>query len=500
MANKSIIIIGAGMGGLAAGVYGQLNGFKTQIFEMHSKPGGQCASWKRQGFVFDACIHHLFGCDPSSRIYDLWQELGAMPRNLVPIKECVSVVSPEGRFLYDYYDLEILEQHLNELAPKDSKVIADYVGGIRAMVNRDFFGEAMMGSMAGVIQAVPAILSSLKWSKITMEQYGSRFSDPFLKRAFPLLEYSLPDVPFLLHLAKHASGATGAIQWPSGGSIAFARSIEKRYHDLGGVTNYKQKVEKILVRNGAAVGIELADGSKHLGDVIISDADGRRTIMGLLEGRYLDEKIRGWCDEPADETNWAVHVFLGVNRDLSREPSALVMLLEQPLTIADHTYKSLEMQIYGFDKTMAPEGKGVIKVELVSRYSYWKKLYADRKLYDEEKRKVAAQVIDALEQHFPGIGGQVEVIDVPTLMTWERYMGGTHGFAGMPNKKANFIASLAGRGQETTLPGLSHFYMTGQWVTSVGALFSNALSGRSVIKAICRQEGKKFVSKQAPGG
>jgi phytoene dehydrogenase-like protein len=101
MARKSIIIIGAGMGGLAAGIYGQMNGFATRIFEMHSKPGGQCAAWKRKGYIFDACIHHLFGCDPSSRIYDLWQELGAMPRDLVPIRECVSVVSPDGRLFHD---------------------------------------------------------------------------------------------------------------------------------------------------------------------------------------------------------------------------------------------------------------------------------------------------------------------------------------------------------------------------------------------------------------
>jgi hypothetical protein len=45
-----------------------------------------------------------------------------------------------------------------------------------------------------------------------------------------------------------------------------------------------------------------------------------------------------------------------------------------------------------------------------------------------------------------------------------------------------------------TLPGLSHFYMVGQWATSAGSLFSNALSGRTVIKTVCRRRGKKFVT------
>ena len=90
---KQIIIIGAGMGGLAAGIYGRMNGYETQIFEMHPGPGGQCASWKRKGYTFDACIHHFFGCKPGSSVNNVWNELGAMPRELVPIGDCAAVAS-----------------------------------------------------------------------------------------------------------------------------------------------------------------------------------------------------------------------------------------------------------------------------------------------------------------------------------------------------------------------------------------------------------------------
>jgi monoamine oxidase len=48
MAEKSIITIGAGLAGLSAGCYAQMNGYKTQIFEMHDLPGGLCPSWKRR--------------------------------------------------------------------------------------------------------------------------------------------------------------------------------------------------------------------------------------------------------------------------------------------------------------------------------------------------------------------------------------------------------------------------------------------------------------------
>ncbi len=489
---KSIIIIGAGMGGLAAGIYARMNGYRTRIFEMHTVPGGQCAAWQRRGYTFDVCIHHLMGCSSFTRINELWRELGAMPRELVYTKECVSVASPEGRLFNDYYDLKLLEDHLKELSPGDAPVIKEYVRAIEDFSKSDTLGEMTMGSAWDYFRKAPAMLASIKWFKVSMGQFACRFTDPFLKRAFPLLEYSAPDLPFFLHLAKHGYGLNKDIAWPAGGALEFARSIENRYRELGGEVYYRQKVEKILTKNGRAYGIRTADGSEHAADIIISNADGRKTITDMLEGRYINDRIRSYCSEPPDETNWAVHVFLGINRDLSAEPSALVMLLEQPVEIAGHVNDSLEMQIYGFDKSMAPEGKGVIKVELVSSYSYWKKLYRDRTLYEEEKARVAETVVAQLEKRYPGIKSQIEVIDVPTLITWERYMGGTHGFANMPNKKLSIIGSLFNRGLETTLPGLANFHLTGVWVTSTGALFANAHSGKTVIKKICKNNGKRF--------
>ena len=50
---ESVIIIGAGIAGLAMGCYAQMNGYRTRIFEMHHQPGGLCTSWKRKGYTFD---------------------------------------------------------------------------------------------------------------------------------------------------------------------------------------------------------------------------------------------------------------------------------------------------------------------------------------------------------------------------------------------------------------------------------------------------------------
>ena len=62
--DRSIIIIGAGIAGLCAGCYCQMNGYRSQIFEMHTVLGGLCTTWKRKGYKIDLCIHWLTGSSP----------------------------------------------------------------------------------------------------------------------------------------------------------------------------------------------------------------------------------------------------------------------------------------------------------------------------------------------------------------------------------------------------------------------------------------------------
>ena len=492
---KSIIIIGAGMGGLAAGIYGQINGYETQIFEMHTKPGGQCTSWKRKDYTFDPCIHHFFACEPGSSINQMWQELGALPRELVNIEECTAVASPDGKMFVDYYDLERLKETLLKLSPADAKMIEQYIGAIKVFANDKVDNAINSGALWKMIPIFLWKPSLLNWMKMNMRTYAERFSNPFLRKAFAELIYSNPAAPLFFHFLRHAGGLSGDIQWPVGGAGEFAKSIERRYLALEGKVHYRSRVEKILVENDSAVGIRLADGTEYRADIIISNADGRKTILNMLDGKYINETVRGYCAPIADETPFAVNVCLGINRDLSGEPSSLVLLLDQPVTIANHPYENIEVQVYGFDRSMAPAGKGTIKVELWASYSYWKQLYdTDREKYKLEKQRVAEQVIEILESHFHGIKNQVEVIDVYTLMTWERYMGGTQGWFNLPNRKLDFSMKEdpSDRKFKTTLPGLANFYFVGVWASMMGALASNANSGKAIIRRICKKDGKRF--------
>ncbi|MCK5129105.1 MAG: NAD(P)/FAD-dependent oxidoreductase [Clostridiales bacterium] len=490
---KKVIIIGSGMGGLAAGIHARLNGFETEIFEAHSKAGGQCTSWKRKGYVFDGCLHHFGGFAPELAFYDFWKTLGVIPCEQVNIKECVSAVSPEGVYFHDYYNLEKLSSHMKSLSPNDSIVIDEYIRRIELFQKGDPFGSILLGTTWDKVSYLPYFIKRLKYFKDTLKSFGERFEHPLLKKAFPLLNYSLPNIPLFFYLSKHISEDKGGMDWPKGGSITISNNIVNKYQQLGGVIHYNKKVKTITTKNSQAVGVILEDGSAHQADYVISNADGRKTIMDMLSGKYTNDKTLQYCKPQDDELrSFAVMVFIGVKRDLSSYPSSLIMFLKEKVEVVGEQIEHLDLQIYGYDQSMAPEGKGVIKVELFSKRSYFDKLSSNKKQYEQEKDKVAKQVIALLEQQFPNLNEDVEVVDVATLSTWEHFMHGTDGFDNFPNKKSSILGAMFGDVSMYTLPKLTNFYFAGGWVTSAGALILNAKSGRTVIQKICKDCGVKF--------
>ena len=129
---KSIIIIGAGIAGLSAGCFGQMNGYQTQIFELHDLPGGLCTAWKRKGYTIDGCIHWLMGTNPSSELNRLWRQLGALPgQGVIDHEEFVRIQDADGKSLIVYADVDRLEAHMKELAPGDAAVIEEFTKTVR---------------------------------------------------------------------------------------------------------------------------------------------------------------------------------------------------------------------------------------------------------------------------------------------------------------------------------------------------------------------------------
>ncbi len=496
--NDEIIIIGAGFGGLAAGIYAQMNGYRTRIYEMHDQPGGLCTAWRRKGYTIDGCIHWLVGSSPRSGMHHFWREVGvAQGREIIDMDEFMRCEGADGRTFILYTDVDSLERHMLELSPQDAEVTRQFIDGIRLgisfdqpAVNDPFHKKLLKGLKLGLLFATKG-RSLQKWMKVSMAEFADRFKDPLIREAF--LEMWFPEFSIFFLLFTLAFLHKKEAGYPIGGSMPMSEAMAQRYLDLGGAIHYNSRVEKVLVEADTAVGVRLADGSEHRAARVISAADGHATIFDMLEGKYADDQTRlpyeKWQAFPP-----LLYVGLGVNRTFDDEPhtvSGFSFPLRQPTEIGDAVQKRLPVHLYHHDPTLAPAGKTSMVVMLPSNYEYWKALAQDRAAYNEKKDQVARTVVELMEQRFPGISRQVEMVDVATPLTFERYTGNWKGsFEGWlitPESSDSFFKRMP-----QTLPGLQNFYLCGQWVEPGGGLPTGVTSGRRLVQALCKQDHKKF--------
>ncbi len=498
MNERSIIIIGAGIAGLSAGCYARMNGYRAQIFELHTQPGGLCTSWSRKGYTFDGCIHWLVGTGEKSGFHQYWDELGALKgRQIVDHEEFVRVVGTDGKTFILYTDPDRLEQHMLALAPQDAAVIREFCGALRTFVHSEIPAGSPenLGDYFRMLKNLRGTMAFLglmrKYGTTSIQVFTSRLSDPFLRDALASV-FDLPDFPMAGVLMSLGSMGAHDAGYPIGGSLNFARAIEKRFCDLGGEIHYRTRVAKILVEDGRAVGVRLTDGKEYRADLVISAADGHATIFDMLDGKYLSDEQREAYDHMPTFAP-IIQVSLGIDRDLRNEPHMVSYVLARPMQIAGEARTALGFKHYGYDPTLAPEGKSVVEVVFGSDYAYWQKLADDPERYDAEKKDIAIKVIAELETRYPGITRQVEVVDVATPLTYERYTGNWKGsMEGWLITTQSIKKMMAGKGMSKTLPGLDNFYQIGQWVEPGGGLPPAVTSARGVIRTICKKDGRAF--------
>ncbi len=496
--DKSIIIIGGGFAGLAAGIYAQLSGYNTRIFEMHDQPGGLCTSWNRKGYTFDGCIHWLVGSSPKSGLHDMWEETGiAQGREFIDLDEYIRIEDSAGRTLVFYTDADRLEKHLLEFSPQDEKPIREFIKGIKICLTFDIpskhdpLGVRLIKQVKTAVNFIKNGKKMQEWMKINAESFSQQFKDPLLRTAFK--EMWVPEFSVIFMLFTFAYLHNKNAGYPIGGSMPLSLALESRYKELGGFVHYKSRVNKILTIDGQAVGISLEDGTEYASARVISAADGHSTLFSMLESKYGNEKTR----EPYEK--WPlfpslIFVSMGVNRtfdDIPMTVSGLTFHLKQPVEIGDSVRDKLSVHIYNQDPTLAPAGKTAITVMLDSDYKYWKRLAENRPAYIQKKEEIGRCIRELMDQRFPGFSSQVEVTDVATPLTFERYTGNWKGtFEGWLLTPEN--AKVLMKPMPQTLPDLKNFYMCGQWVEPGGGLPSAIMSGRRLVKKICREDHIKF--------
>jgi phytoene dehydrogenase-like protein len=496
---RKIIIIGGGIAGLSCGCYLQMNGLQTEILEAGALPGGLCTAWHRGPYVFDGCLRWLIGTHPPSAFHQIWQELGAIAgREILTHDEILRFEGADGKTLTVPADLDKLTCEFKRIAPEDGALIDQLVRAARRCapleppLDKPVELMTQFEKMRTGLRYLPMVPVILRWKNLTLPTYLARYRNDFLREALMAMAGNerMSALVLVMVLAFRTRQNIGFVV---GGSLAFAEAIADRYTRLGGIVRYKTRVASVRVENSRATGVQCADGTVVPASTVVSCADGHTTIFKMLGGRFVDKKIL-YLYQSCDLFPALVQVSLGINKTFPDAPHTLNLLLSRPLMVDDQTrHCRMEVETFGSNSALCPEGKTIMTVRLPTLYEYWTHLKKNNRLrYRAEKRALVREVIGILDNRFPGLAQHLERSDIATPATFFRYTGNWQGsYEGwLPTPR------ILGRRIPYTLPGLEGFYMAGHWVVAGGGLPSAALSGRYVAQMICARNGKAFAASE----
>ena len=494
-----IIIIGGGIAGLSCGCYLQMNGYKTEILEANAVPGGLCVGWDRGPYVFDGCLRWLVGTDPTSTLNRMWRELDAIAgRQIINYDEFLRIEGADGQVLVLSADLDKLARDLKRIAPQDAALIDQLISAARRCAPLDPPEKPLelmsgMEKMKILIRYLPMLLTIARWKNRDYATYLKAYKNPFLREALmaAIGDARVSALALVMILGWRSRKNAGYVV---GGSRAFANSMAARYARLGGVLLYNNRVVSVNVENGQATGVQCADGTVVPASTIVSCADGHATIFKMLGGSYLNKQIQHIYNN-CEVFPGLLQASLGVNRTFPNEPNAISFPLRRPFTVDDTTrHDRIEVAIFGCDSGLCPDRKSIFIVRFSGSFEYWANLRRNRPGdYTRTKQQLLQDIIEILDQRFPGLARCVEHADIATPATFERYTGNWQGSSQgwLPTTQ------ILGRRLPRTRPDLKNLFMAGHWVEPGGGLPSAALSGRDVAQLICARDGKVFAATAA---
>lgn len=494
---KKIVIIGAGISGMVAGVYALKQGFDAEIYESNPNAGGECTGWDRKGYHFDGCIHWLTGTKPGTDLYDIWQKCGALDDSIKIINHDYYIAYKDTKdYSYFYCNPKKLISEFMKISPEDEAEIKLLAKMVKKFAVVSMPAKKPMDMMKPM-ELIKFIFSSISMksafefaSKTSLTDYINRFKSSKIRAMLSSVAAPEGCAMSVLGTIGLLAGKDGGV--PEGGSVQFSNRIKDKFISLGGKLHLSTKAEHIIVQNGTATGIEFTDkgGNKTAvaADYVITAVNAKLLLEKLLDGKYkdtfFDERFANSKDYPLFGE---VDIHLGINADLSGLPHNVVFKASEPINCGGNTSKYIGFKQYCEDPWFTKNGKSALTASFVNTsYDYWKKLReASEESYKNEKSRLAEDVIRELTIQYPQISGKVEAIDVVTPLTHERYCGAYRGsymsFITTPRSNQNF--------HRGTISGINNLYVASQWIRPVGGLPSAAMAGKFAIQRICRQEG-----------
>jgi phytoene desaturase len=370
MKPKSIIVIGAGMGGIVAATHLARRGYNVTVLEKNSRPGGRCDRFSREGHHFDA--------GPTLLVMPLLYEaefaaLGTSLQEMLTLQRVdptYHLVFDDGSQLALTSDMKSMQQQLEAFEPGSFQGLLRYIEegqrhyhlGIEKLVNRDFRKASEFFNLGNL-----PLVFQLKPFANHYRNMAAYFDDPRLKSAFTFQDVYMGLSPFeapaTFSMMPYTELAHG-VWYPKGGMYSIIEALVAWAQRAGVTFEFDASVERIDVDGNQARGVVLTDGRQLTAEAVLANADLPYVYKNLLppdeEAKRLERK-RFSCS--------VISFFWGVDKAYANLPPHTLFLADDYRENFKSIIRDLDLpanpSLYihapaRLDPAMAPEGQDTV--------------------------------------------------------------------------------------------------------------------------------------------
>jgi len=304
------VVIGAGLGGLAAAMRLGAKGYRVTVIDKLDVPGGRGSAIWKDGHRFDlgptiVTVPQVFR--------ELWADCGrdfdadVTLKSLDPFYE---IRWPDGSSFKMNADKDFVRSEVAKLSPEDAQNYDRFLKDSAARYQFGFeeLGRKPMHKLWDLIKVLPKF-GMLRADRSVAAHAAKRFKDPRLQMAFSFHPLFIGGDPFrvtsMYILVSHLEHAFG-VHYAIGGVAAMAKAMARVIEDQGGLIRYGQEADEIMVGDGRARGVRLANGEILTTDIVVSNADAGHTYDRLLRNR----KKKRWTAPKLQKTRWSMSLFV----------------------------------------------------------------------------------------------------------------------------------------------------------------------------------------------
>jgi len=295
--NKSALIIGAGVGGIATAVQLARNGYKVKVYEKNASPGGRCGQIIRDGHTFDlgATIFLM----PS--IYrSVFKSLGLSLEDCLTVKP-MSVIYKlyfaDGEAINFTTDKAAMQSQLERIEPGSFEKLQSYVSkgySLFQLAEKELLGRNFYALFDFINLKNVGLLFRIKTHIKHKTYIGRFFKDPHLKTTFTFQNIYVGQNPFkapaLFSMLPAAELTEGSLV-PAGGMYSVVETLVSTATSLGVEFYYNKPVAGISVEKDKARSLLFEDGSEIQAGIIVANADLPYVYRELLPDRFRSARI-----------------------------------------------------------------------------------------------------------------------------------------------------------------------------------------------------------------